>query len=177
MSLECSANPPRMITARLTLRRNEKCQFWTASVSTWLGLVSRAQGRLSIKSVLVVMTIRMGKKCLPIDRNRCPEFAFLAFNLGSIMSLSRCRCLYSYFWLIRAVSSSYVHQQHYRSRLLAFSFHSQGYPFSSTLACVAGARREKGDLRGERQESGDRDRGEHLPRAYCSLQNRGLSVE
>ena len=68
-------------------------------------------------------------------RNSCPEFAFLAFSLDSIMLLSRLvfhfyvvsalqlLSLYFYFWLIRAVASSYVHQQHYRSRSLAFSFH------------------------------------------------------
>ena len=38
-----------------------------------------------------------------------------------------------YFWLIRAVSSSYVHQQHFRPRSLAFICHFKLSPVNSFL--------------------------------------------
>ena len=68
------------------------------------------------------------------NRNSCPEFAFLPFSWTLscrchvkffhfyVMSALQLLSLYFYFWLIRTVASSYVHQQHFRSRSIAFSF-------------------------------------------------------
>ena len=47
----------------------------------------------------------------------CEVFHFYVLSALQLLSL------YFYVWLIRAVASSYVHQQHFRSRSLASSVH------------------------------------------------------
>ena len=49
---------------------------------------------------------------------------FKAFHFNVVSALQFIVFVF-YFWLIRAVSSSYVHQQHFRPRSLAFICHFQ----------------------------------------------------
>ena len=50
---------------------------------------------------------------------RCPVKAFHFYVVSALQFI----VFVFYFWLIRAVSSSYVHQQHFRPRSLAFICH------------------------------------------------------
>ena len=54
---------------------------------------------------------------------RCPVKAFHFYVVSALQFI----VFVFYFWLIRAVSSSYVHQQHFRPRSLAFICHFQFY--------------------------------------------------
>ena len=59
---------------------------------------------------------------------RCPVKTFHFYVVSALQFI----VFVFYFWLIRAVSSSYVHQQHFRPRSLAFICHSRfGVTFRS----------------------------------------------
>ena len=86
----------KTVTARLTPRRNEKLNVTTDMIESKL----KAK---NCKLYHVVVT--------------------LIFSFLRSVSLAVIVFVFLFFWLIRAVASSYVHQQHYRSRSIAFTFH------------------------------------------------------
>ena len=54
-----------------------------------------------------------------VEQGRCPVKVFHFYVVSALQFI----VFVFYFWLIRAVRSSYVHQQHFRPRSLAFSCH------------------------------------------------------
>ena len=80
----------------------------------------KARDRDSSNKITAVQSLHFWLSVWTLS-SRCPVKAFHFYVVSALQFI----VFVFYFWLIRAVSSSYVHQQHFRPRSLAFICHSQ----------------------------------------------------